>query len=49
MTAEISMNHLSIFCATVVTVFISLPWGQLLFSALKVSKKGNLPSFLPPR
>jgi hypothetical protein len=49
MSVEINMNHLGIFCATVVAVFTSLPWGKLLVSALKVSKKSNLPSFLPPR
>ena len=42
MTAEISMNHLTIFCATVVTVFASLPRGRLLFSVLRVPRKRNL-------
>lgn len=49
MIAEISMNHLGICCATVVTAFTPLPWRQLLWSALRVSKKGNLPSFLARR
>ncbi len=44
MTTEFGMNHLRIFCATVLTVFTSLPWGLLLFSALQLSKKGNVPS-----
>jgi len=42
MTAEVSMNHVGIFCAIVVTAFTSLPWGRLLFSALRVPRKRNL-------
>ena len=45
MTADISMNHLSILCATVVTLFTSGRWGLLSFSALKVREDGGLPSF----
>ncbi len=44
MTADISKNHLSILCATVVTLYTSLQWGLLSFSALKV-REGGLPSF----
>ena len=43
MTTEISLNQPGMFCATVVTVFTYLPWRQLLLSALRVSKMGNLP------
>ena len=40
MSAETSVNLRGIFCAIVVTVFTSVPSGQLWFSALKVSHKG---------
>jgi hypothetical protein len=46
MTTAISQGHLHIFCATVLTVFTSLPWGLILYSASRLPKKGHLPPFL---
>ena len=48
MTSEISMNHLHIFYATVLTVLISLPCGLVLFLASKLSKNANPPHSAAP-
>ena len=47
MTAETSLNLPGIFCATVVTVFTSVPSeATLVFSARRCPKMGN-PALIP--